>query len=134
MAVGFTLAKTVRDDEETEDDRPKCLVFEVKSENPLRLWCYCYNKSYADGTAENKLLTRRENSTELWANDAFAQYGSGLDHSGIVERNVWKELVLAGATDRLEECSLPVPLHDVNDYSVIDAHSFAARLEPGIHD
>ena len=81
-AVGFTLARNVREEEEIDDlfqVRPKCLVLVVESDNPLRLRCVVYNKEYEDGPA---------NSIDLCASEAFAIYGFGLDRFGNIQRNV----------------------------------------------
>ena len=121
VAVGFTLASTVREEEGNENERPKCLVFVVASERPLRLMCYVYNNNFADGTTDERFRTKRENSTELWADDAFERYGFGLDQFGNVEHNVWKEHILTGTTDRLEECGLPGPTNYVDDNPTFNA-------------
>lgn len=93
----------------------------VTSENPLRLTCWIYNRDYEDGTADKRFRTKRENLLELWADEAFELYGFGLDHFGIVEHNVWKEHVLTGATDRLEEFGLPGPSRHIGDDSSLKA-------------
>ena len=83
--------------------------------------CNVFNKNYEDGTTDNVFRTKWENSTELWANDAFERYGSGLDQSGNVEHHVWKEHILTGDTDRLEESGLPGPDNRVDDKSTFNA-------------
>ena len=47
--------------------------------------------------------------------------GSGLDQSGNVEHHAWKEHILTGDTDRLEESGLPGPNNRVDDKSTFNA-------------